>query len=163
MGYFPCQWQKCTGCGPSHRAPKPRFSQPTRPNPNDSVAQISPIRRIYNAYRKVKARPNQRSHRVRAAAAARKISNPFFAAACTLQKTLCAERSVAGWPMARQGAERSEPPQSKEVDAYRRPPPLTDFNLRAGCRPASSRPCGRRRAPRGGRAAATSAYTHRAG
>ena len=31
-----------------------------------------------------------------------------FAAACTPQKTLCARRSVAGWPAARQGAQRSE-------------------------------------------------------
>ena len=42
----------------------------------------------------------KKSHRVRGAAAPRKRSNPFFAAACTSQKTLCAERSVADPPQA---------------------------------------------------------------
>ncbi len=42
----------------------------------------------------------KRSHRVRAAAAARINCNPFFAAACTSQKTLCAKRASAqrNWP-----------------------------------------------------------------
>ena len=45
----------------------------------------------------------QVSHRVRGTAAPRKRCNPFFAAACTPQKTLCAKRSVADWPTASQG------------------------------------------------------------
>ena len=42
----------------------------------------------------------KKSHRVRGAAAPRKRSNPFFAAACTPQKTLCVEQALAqrNWP-----------------------------------------------------------------